>query len=421
MTRRLSDQICVLAATSLMVLALAPAGVAAQAVPVAQAAPQTTDVLAEARRLATSGQRPQAIALLQRRLEARPDDTDARTLLGIIRSWEGQYAEARTQLRIVLDASPGYYDAVAALSNIELWDGNAEMALSLADSVLRRNPKDTGLMVTKARAEISLGRVREARDTLDRLLAIEPGNQQAIDLRTRLADNARLWSIGYGYGGDWFSDRRTPWQEQFVVLKRQAAFGSVSFTWSQARRYGLTDQQYEIELYPRLRPGTYMYLDGAGAGNANLYPTYRAGAHLYQSLGRGYEASIGMSRLGFGSGINIYIGSLSKYIGNWLLISQVFITPHDFGTNASYHLAIRRYLSDKEYVGVRVHHGAAKEEIRTINDVLVLNAEGVSAEAVFLVGSHMALSCRAEYESQQRPLLSPLKQYSATSRLDVRF
>lgn len=405
----------------LVVSAIVPVRVAALAATIDQSAPQAADVLADARRLATTGQRPQAITLLQQRLEARPDDVDARTLLGIIRSWDGQYAEARTELRKVLDTSPGYYDAVAALANIELWDGHADMALSLASSVLRRTAKDTAVMLAKARAEISLGRVRDARDTLDRLLAIEPGNQQASDLHTRLADNQRLWSVGYGYSGDWFSDRRTPWQEQFVVLKRQAGFGSVSFTWSQARRYGLTDQQYEVELYPRLRPGTYMYIDAGVAADANLYPTYRAAAHIYQSLGEGVEASVGMSRLGFGRGINIYIGSLSKYLGNWLLMSQVFVTPHELGTNASYHVAIRRYLSDKEYVGLRYHHGAAKENIRTINDVLVLNADGLSGELVILLGSHVALTCRGAYENQQRALLSHLKQYSATSRLDFRF
>ena len=404
-----------------MVAAVATHAAAQTAILEIQSSPGTAEILVEGRRLATSGQRPQAIALLQHHLEARPDDVDARTLLGIIRSWNGEYVEARNQLRIVLDSSPGYYDAVAALANIELWDGNADMALSLATSVVRRNPKDTGIALTKARAEVSLGRVRDARDTLERLLAVEPGNQQAIDLRTRLADNNRLWSVGYGYGGDWFSDRRTPWQEQSAVLKRQAGFGSVSLTWSQARRYGLKDQQYEVELYPRLRAGTYMYLDAGGSVDAILYPTYRAGAHLYQSVGRGIEASIGMSRLGFGRGINIYVGSLSKYLGTWLLIGQVFVTPHDLGTNASYHLAVRRYLSDKEFVGVRVHRGAAKENIRTINDVLVLNASGVSAELVLLLGPHVSVTCRGSFESQERALLSPLKQYSATSRLDFRF
>jgi YaiO family outer membrane protein len=421
MSRPPCDQIRVLAVASLVVLACIPAHAAAQTATVQQSEPQTIDVLGDALRLAAAGQNPQAIILLQQRLEARPDDMDARILVGIILSWDGHYAEARAQLRIVLRTNPGYHDAVAVLANIELLDGQAETALSLASSALRRDAKDVGMMLTRARAAISLGRLREARDTVDHLLAVEPGNQAARDLRTRLADNDRLWSVGVGYGGDWFSDRRRPWQEQSVVMKRQADLGSVSFTWSQARQYGLIDQQYDIQFHPRLRPGTHLHLDAGGAAHANLYPTYRAGAELYQSLGGGFEASVGMSRLGFGRGINIYIGSLSKYMGSWLFVGHVFVTPHDLGTNASYQAAIRRYLSGKEYAGVGYHHGAARESMRTINDVLVLNADGVFGDLVLRLGSHVALTCRGAYERQQRALQSSVTQYSAGSRVDFRF
>ena len=200
----------------------------------------------------------------------------------------------------------------------------------------------------------------------------------------------------------------------------QGGFGSFSFTGSQADRYP-ADRQYEIELYPRIRPGTYMYLDGGWSPDAILHPEYRAGAHLYQSLGRGFEASIGMSRLGFGDGINIYIGSLSKYVGRWLFTGQVFVTPKDFGTNASYHVAFRRYLTDVEYFGLRYHHGAAKEEIQTINDILVLNSDGVSGELVLLLGRRVDLTFRGGFDNQQRFNLTSLRQYSASTQLFVRF
>jgi tetratricopeptide (TPR) repeat protein len=93
------------------------------------AAPQ--DYLAQARQLASSGQRPAAIALLEDRLATRPDDLDARTLLGIVQSWEGRYAEARKNLRQVLSDRPGYHDALSALAHVELWDGHADLAPEL--------------------------------------------------------------------------------------------------------------------------------------------------------------------------------------------------------------------------------------------------------------------------------------------------
>jgi tetratricopeptide (TPR) repeat protein len=179
--------------TTVVVTALAIAGA-----PGVWAAPQ--DVLAQARGMATSGHRLEAIKLLQDRLSASPDDLDARTLVGIIYSWEGRYDDARRELRRVLSDRPGYYDAMAALAYVELWAGREELALMLADATLRINPKDTSVMLARARAQSSLNRVRDAIDTLDRLLRIDPANDAAQQMRARLVESRRSWADGYGYG-----------------------------------------------------------------------------------------------------------------------------------------------------------------------------------------------------------------------------
>src|SRR5258707_7831187 len=79
------------------------------------------DVLTQARRLATSGHRAEALVMLHSRLAERPSDLDCRTLYGTILSWEGRYDEAREGLEQVLASSPGYYDALLALIRVELW------------------------------------------------------------------------------------------------------------------------------------------------------------------------------------------------------------------------------------------------------------------------------------------------------------
>lgn len=381
----------------------------------------TQDYLTEARQLATSGQRADAIKMLQERLATRPDDADARTLLGIVLSWEGRYEEARKELRQVLSERSGYYDAMAALTLVELWDGHPDLALTLADATLRANPGDTSAMLARARALSSLNRVREAIDALDRLLAVDAANEPAKQLRDRLVDSRRSWAIGAGYGYDSFSDHRTSWQEQWLMLRRRTGVGSFIFTASRADRYGEADEQYEFEAYPRLRPGTYMYLDAGWSPDAIWYPDYRFGAHLNQSLGRGFEGSFGYSRLGFGDGVNIYVTSLSKYLGRWLLIGQVFITPKDFGTNASYHAAFRYYFRDQEYFGLRYHYGAAREKIETIDEISVVNATGVSGEVVFGLGRRLEFRINGAYEDQERLNLVNLKQYSARAQMYVKF
>lgn len=379
------------------------------------------DYLAQARQLASSGQRPAAIKILEDRLATRPDDLDARTLLGIILSWEGQYPEARKELRQVLSDKAGYYDAMVALANLELWDGHAELALGLADGVLRTTSKDTGVMLVRARALSALNRNQEAIDALDRVLAIDPKDAAARQMRDRLADSRRAWAVGVGYGRDAFSDDRTPWQEVWGGIRRQTAVGAFSFKGSQAERYDERDEQYEFEAYPRLRPGTYLYLDAGWASKAILYPEYRVGAHLYQSLGRGFEGSFGYSRLGFGDGVNIYIGSLSKYVGSWLLVGQLFITPKFEGTSQTYHAGFRYYFRDRQYFGARYQYGVAPERINTIDDLLVINAQGVSGDIVFQLGRRLEFTVSGSYKDQERAFRGNLKHYAGTAQLYVKF
>src|SRR5690349_11102766 len=67
----------------------------------AAAAPEA-DSVASARALAMAGKRPAALELLEKRLSEEPADSDARTLRGIVLSWDGRYDEARLDLEGVL-------------------------------------------------------------------------------------------------------------------------------------------------------------------------------------------------------------------------------------------------------------------------------------------------------------------------------
>jgi YaiO family outer membrane protein len=78
--------------------------------------------LARARQLAEAGQRQEALSILEGHLAEHPSDNDARTLYGLILSWDRQYDRARAELRRVLASDPGNEDARQALANVERWD-----------------------------------------------------------------------------------------------------------------------------------------------------------------------------------------------------------------------------------------------------------------------------------------------------------
>lgn len=381
-----------------------------------------SDVVTRARALAVAGQRGEAIKLLQDSLVISPRDSDARALLGTVLSWEGRYDEARRELEAVLTESPTHGDALPAMINVELWSNHSGRAEELASRALRNRPNDTGMLLARARALSALKRETEARDTLDRLLVIDPRNEQALQMRRSLRASLRLWQVRVSSAYDAFSDHRVAWREWQVSVGRTTPIGSILLKGSRAERFGLKDDQVEFEMYPRLRPGTYAYVAGAYSPNALLYPEYRYAADLYQSLGAGFEGSVGFRRLGFGRGVNIYAGSLSKYYGQWLFTGRAFVTPDSAGTSRSYHGSFRRYFGDAgTYVGLRYGRGGWREELRNRNDFDVLDSDAGAAEAIVILTGRLELNLTGSYSREDRVEQRGLRQYSLSTGLGFRF
>jgi YaiO family outer membrane protein len=380
-----------------------------------------SDIGTRARGLAIAGQRDEAIELLRDSVAGSPADSDARTLLGTVLSWEGRYDEARRELELVLTERPTHGDALLATINVELWSDHPERAEELARRGLLQRPTDPNYLLARARALVALKRSTEARDALERLLAIDPRNVQGEALRRSLEESLRLWWARVNTSYDAFSDR-VAWRETQISLSRRTPLGTMLVRGSRAERFGLSDSQIELEMYPRLRPGTYAYVAGAYSPNARLYPQYRYAADLYQSLGGGFEGSAGFRRLSFGSGVNIYVGSLSKYYGNWLFTVRVFVTPDSAGTSRSVHASFRRYFGGRgTYVGLRYGRGAWREELLNLNDFEVLNSNLGAAEATVILGGHLELDLAGSYGNEDRVGQRGLRESSISAGLGFRF
>jgi YaiO family outer membrane protein len=381
-----------------------------------------TDELTRARALVVSGQRGEAIALLQTVVAASPADSDARVLLGTVLSWDGRYDEARHELDLVLAGSPTHGDALLASINVELWSDHPERAVELTRRGLRQRPADPDYLLARARALIALNRPAEAGDALDRLRAIDPRNAEGDKLRQGMQERLRPWQLRAGSSYDEFSDRRVAWRESHVSVGRETPLGPVSVKGARAQRFGLQDDQLEVEAYPRFRPGTYAYVAAAYAPDAILYPEYRYAVDVYQSLGAGFEGSAGFRRLGFGNGVTIYASSLSKYYGNWLATGRVFVAPHAAGATRSYNGSLRRYLGGAgTYVGVKYGRGAWREELRTVDDFEVLDSDVGGAEATVILRRRFELNLSASYSREDRVERRNVRQYSISTGIGFRF
>ena len=190
------------------------------------------------------------------------------------------------------------------------------------------------------------------------------------------------------------------------------------------RRFGLDDQLFEAEFYPRFRPGTYAFLGAGVAATKDLYPEYRLAFDLYQSLGRGWEVSGGARYLAFDTPTTIYVGTVTKYVGNWMLTGKVYAVPAENAPGStSYYGGFRRYYGSDgtSYVGLNYGHGFSRDEIRNVADLTTLDSDTIRAEFDHLVGGRLRVSGTGGTSRQERANLPVLWQFSVSGGLSVQF
>jgi YaiO family outer membrane protein len=345
------------------------------------------DVLNRARQAPT---RLEGLGILERHLGESPQDVDARLLYGLMLSWEGRLDAARRELRQVLEQTPHYLDARVGLMNVEWWSGN----------------------------------LRAAREQADLILSHDPGHPQARLVRQRLDAANRPWTVMVLASYDRFNDGRTPWREQSVTVMRQTTAGPLLARGSQASRFGLRDEQIEIEFYPSFRAGTYAYVSIGASPDHRLYPAHRVALDFYQNLGHGFEASGGYRRLAFGERTDIYIGALTKYVGTWMITGKVQHVPGEGARAAvSGHAQARRYFGadGTSFAGVGYTRGLSREEVRNLGDLLAVDSDTIRGQLDALVSARWRVLFDASTSREERSSGRTLWQTSVGGGFAFRF
>ena len=309
------------------------------------------DVVARARQLATHGHRREALQILEQRI-ATTRDVDALVLYGTVLSWERDLDRARRALKMALVLDPENRDASDALARVQQWSSRTTAP-------------------TNTRSEVVFGGTYDDFQNSD------------------------------------------PWREAEISVKKNLPFGAITVRGAHARRFGLDDDQIELEAYPKISAKGYAYLNAGYSPHERLYPRSRFGAEFFEGFGPGFEASLGYRRLNFSSAVNVYTASLSKYLGDWLLTLRGYRSG---GTN-SLQAMIRRYLATPEnYVGVRFGKGSTRDEIRSVTDIQTLDSVDFAAEGRFVIRDPWSLQIRAG-TGRQRLSSSRNQRHSAASAL----
>jgi YaiO family outer membrane protein len=160
------------------------------------------------------------------------------------------------------------------------------------------------------------------------------------------------WSLEYSHRFDW-----------------GALVGRVNW----ADRFDQTASQYEVDAYPHLWKGAYLYLNYGVSGQDTFFPSRKYGAELYFSLPKQFEASVGVRRLEYSvSDVWLYTGSIGWYRGNWYMSFRPWVSNKPGDTSVSASFMARRYLATKDdYWTLRVGGGQSSEVDQSIDSLLL--------------------------------------------------
>jgi YaiO family outer membrane protein len=280
------------------------------------------------------------------------------------------------------------------------------------------------LLLADAHALRNLDRPAAALKVLDRVLFLEPANQDAKNMRRRISLSQGKWEFQVNHTYDFFSDGRNGQHETSMSLRGPVGNNSLIARVNRADRFSLVSYQTELDFYPHFRSGTYGYLNAGYSADANLYPKYRLGAELFQSLKKGFEVSGGYRRLSFGSGVDIYTFSVGKYYRNWLFTTRGFVTPGSPGTSGTALLSARYFLGSEglhDYIEFRSSFGASPAQAQTLQDIEILNSRRYSVEFNKRLGRKWSASFGGGAGQQQRAGLSDLWQYTMQGAVYFKF
>lgn len=303
-----------------------------------------------ARKEAFDGSKKKSREMLQYILDKSPGYADVRILLGRTYAWDGMREQAKEQFSIVLKEDHDNQDALNAMTDVLMWDDDYNNALETVNSGLKHYPNFEDFLYKKASILKNLDQEENAMVVINQLLQINPGSERGNSLRESIKIAQQRYSLGATGTYEYYSPTGTnPAYYAAISLGRSNDWGSSIGRINYSNRFGTEGLQGEVDLYPRIAPGVYAYLN-YGFSKSNLFPDHRFGAEVYTKLPKSTEGSLGLRYLVFSpTKVTLYTGSIGLYYKSIWLSLRPFITPDkNTGTSVSFSLTLRRYFNNPE-------------------------------------------------------------------------
>jgi len=219
--------------------------------------------------------------------------------------------------------------------------------------------------------------------------------------------------VSLDYRQDQRSDIRPIWGCWTLEAGAPTFLGMSILRHTALSRNSIESGQLELDLYPKLWSGAYAYINIGTSEAKSYFPMDRYGLEIYQSLGDGYEVSLGWRYLSFtNSEATVYTTYLGKYIGDWWLAYRYYHVPYKNGDIGSTHQAtVRRYLEDADnYVTLRYSLGSTPDGLNSTYITDNLHAYTVGLDLQKRLHGELFMKCTVETLKQELIDLSFVQQ-----------
>lgn len=220
-----------------------------------------------------------------------------------------------------------------------------------------------------------------------------------------------------------FDDDTEDWQLTSIDYAHKfESFGTVILRATEADRFGTEGAQYEVDMYPKIRKGTYAYLN-FGVSGSSLFPERRYGAQVWQSLGNGYEGSLGVRYLAFDDAVTVWTGSIGKYKGNYYYVLSPYVVDGDDGTSATGIFEVRRYFGDDpdDVFTFRVGYGNAPDVDTLLQVTTTLDNFSIGIGRDWKVAEHFVLGADIGYRDREYNVNVERQSYYVKGSFKYRF
>lgn len=275
-------------------------------------APQgTSDWLEGVKKSVAAHDLKAALGVVDARLAAEPDDSDATGWRAQLLAWTGRRKEAEATYRRALELSPKDGDFLLGLATLLAQDGRNEDALALLDAAAKIPPGRADVLNERGRVLRALDRRDEAREAFVQARSLEPRDIPTGDDEARAGlrslEGPTRFELNIGNETDTFNYTGAANAQTIAFIAKPNARWILSAEGDIYRRFGAKAEKVIGGATYRLTPSDAFTVGGGGGNAQGIIPrgeTYFEYGHGFRvsetKVVRGIEAAYGQHWFWYG-------------------------------------------------------------------------------------------------------------------------